>query len=209
MRPAVAGAALFPQAAVRSAGAVRDISDSSLIMRLTRGRGWIAVLGAMLVGIVALNVVSLSLTAGSGRLSVQIDELKTEISGLHAQIDERLSAGRVEAEAARLGLANPNPNEITYLSAGDGDAARLAHLLGTDSFLLAPSQPSSYPAPGTSYAPVRTPSTISAPTTTVAPTPTPATSGTAPSSSGSSSGTSSGSGSSSGSSGGSTGGVGL
>jgi uncharacterized membrane protein YgcG len=207
VRPAVAGAALFPQAAVRSAGAVRDISDSSLIMRLTRGRGWIAVLGAMLVGIVALNVLSLSLTAGSGRLSLQIDQYKQEISGLRAQIDERLSASKVEAEAARLGLANPDPKAITYLSPSDGDAARLAHLLGTDSFLLAPSLPSSYPAPGTSYAPVSTTET-SAPTTTVAPTTTPA--ATAPSSgSGSSSGTSSSSGSSSGSSGSSTGGVGL
>jgi hypothetical protein len=202
VRPAMAGAALFPQAAVRSAGAVRDLSDSSLIMRLTRGRGWIAVLGAMLVGIVALNVISLSLTAGSGRLSLQIDELKTEISGLHAQIDERLSASKVEAEAARLGLANPDPKAITYLSASDGDAARLAHLLGTDSFLMAPSQPSSYPAPGTSYAPVSTSSTP-APTTTVAPTTTSA--ATAPSTSG----TSSSSGSSSGSSGSTTGGVGL
>jgi uncharacterized membrane protein YgcG len=209
MRPAVAGAALFPQAAVRSAGAVRDISDSSVIMRLTRGRGWIAVLGAMLVGIVALNVLSLSLTAGSGRLSLQIDELKTEISGLHAQIDERLSASRVEAEASRLGLAVPDPKAITYLDASDGDAARLAHLLGTDSFLMAPSLPSSYPAPGTSYAPVST-SSPTPQTTTVAPTTTSATSVTAPSSgSGSSSGTSSGSGSSSGSSGSSTGGVGL
>ncbi len=211
VRPAVAGAALFPQAAVRSAGAVRDFSDSTLIMRLTRGRGWIAVLGAMLVGIVALNVISLSLTAGSGRLSLQIDELKTEISGLHAQIDERLSAERVEAEASRLGLAVPDPKAITYLSASDGNAARLAHLLGTDSFLMAPSLPSSYPAPGTSYAPVSTSSP--APTTTVAPTTTtPA--ATVPSAgsgstSGTSSGTSSGSGSSSGSSGGSTGGVGL
>ena len=35
-------------------------------MRLTRGRGWIGVLGALLVGIVALNVLSLSLSAGSG-----------------------------------------------------------------------------------------------------------------------------------------------
>jgi hypothetical protein len=157
----------------------------------------------MLVGIVALNVISLSLTAGSGRLSLQIDELKTEISGLHAQIDERLSAGKVEAEAARLGLANPDPKAITYLSASDGDAARLAHLLGTDSFLMAPSQPSSYPAPGTSYAPVSTSSTP-APTTTVAPTTTPAAT---PPSSGS--GTSSSSGSSSGSSGSTTGGVGL
>ena len=209
MRPAVAGAALFPQAAVRSAGAVRDISDSSLIMRLTRGRGWIAVLGTMLVGIVALNVVSLSLTAGSGRLSLQIDELKTEISSLHAQIDERLSAGRVEGEATRLGLANPDPKAISYLDAGDGDAARLAHLLGTDSFLMAPSLPSSYPAPGTSYAPVSTSSTPSQ-TTTVAPTTTPTTSGTSSTStSGTSATSTSGTSSTSGSSGSSTGGVGL
>jgi outer membrane murein-binding lipoprotein Lpp len=208
MRPAVAGAALFPQAAVRSAGAVRDISDSNLIMRLTRGRGWIAVLGTMLVGIVALNVVSLSLTAGSGATSLQIDELKTEISALHAQIDQKLSAERVEAEAARLGLANPNPNQITYLNASDGDAARLAHLLGTDSFLMAPSQPSSYPAPGTSYAPVSTSATPQQ-TTTVAPTTT--TAAPTSSTSGSSTGTSStsSSGSSSGSSGSTTGGVGL
>jgi hypothetical protein len=214
MRPAVAGAALFPQAAVRSAGAVRDFSDSNLIMRLTRGRGWIGVLGTLLVGIVALNVLSLSLTAGSGGRSLQIDELKTEISSLHAQIDERLSAAKVEAEASRLGMANPNPNQIDYLSAEDGSAERLAHLLGSDGFLLAPSLPSSYPAPGTSYAPVDTSSTT-APTTTVAPTTTPV--ATAPSSSGTtsgttsgtSSGTSSGSGSSSGSSSSSTGGVGL
>jgi uncharacterized membrane protein YgcG len=205
VRPAVAGAALFPQAAVRSAGAVRDISDSSLIMRLTRGRGWIAVLGALLVGIVALNVISLSLTAGSGGRSLQIDELKTEISALHAQIDERLSASRVEAEASRLGMANPDPKAITYLNASGGSAERLAHLLGTDSFLSTPSLPSSYPAPGTSYAPVSTSSTPSQ-TTTVAPTPTPSTSGT---SSTSSSGSSSGTSSSSGSSGSTTGGVGL
>jgi hypothetical protein len=185
-------------------------------MRLTRGRGWIGVLGALLAGIVALNVLSLSLTAGSGGRSLQIDELKSEISSLHAQIDERLSASRVEAEASRLGMQNPNPNLINYLSADDGSAQRLAHLLGTDGFLLAPSLPSSYPAPGTSYAPVGTStSSTTAPTTTVSPTTTPA--ATAPSSSGTTSGTSSGttsgtssgSGSSSGSSSSSTGGVGL
>lgn len=205
----MAGAALFPQAAVRSAGAVRDFSDSSLIMRLTRGRGWIAVLGALLVGIVALNVISLSLSAGSGQTSLQIDELKTEVSALRAQIDERLSSSRVEAEAARLGLAVPDPKAITYLSANDGDAARLAHLLGTNSFLLAPSVPSSYPADGVSYA---TPASgPTATTTTTAPTSTTTTTSTAttPSSSGSTSGTSTGSGAPTVSSGGSTGGVGL
>jgi hypothetical protein len=214
MRPAVAGAALLPQAAVRSAGAVRDISDSSLIMRLTRGRGWIAVLCALLGGIVALNVASLSLNAGAGATSLQIDELKTQISGLHAQIDERLSAGRVEAEASRLGLAVPDPKAITYLSANDGSAERLAHLLGTDGFLLAPSLPSSYPANGESYAPVSTSSTPTSTTTTSSSPTTPTTdttaTGTAPSTdSGSTSGTSAGSESSSGSSSSSTGGVGL
>jgi hypothetical protein len=231
----MAGAALFPQAAVRSAGAVRDFSDSGLIVRLTRGRGWIAVLCALLGGIVALNVLSLSLTAGSGRTSLQIDALKTEVSSLRAQIDERLSAVKVEAEAARLGLANPDPRAITFLSAANANAARLAHLLATDSFLLAPSQPSSYPAPGTSYAPV--PTTATGPTTTtttatVTPTtvtPTTETTSSAPTttttgtgggasgggasgggaSGGGASGSDASSGSSSGSSGAVTGGVGL
>ncbi len=215
----MAGAALFPQAAMRSAGAVRDFSDSSLIVRLTRGRGWIAVLCALLGGIVALNVLSLSLTAGSGRTSLEIDELKTQVSGLQAQIEEKLSASKVEAEALRLGLANPDPKAITFLSASDADAGRVAHLLATDGFLLAPSLPSSYPAPGTSYAPIpttsptttttattpRTTPTTAAPTTTVPPSTAQAPSG---ASATSGSGTST-SGTSGGSSTATTGGVGL
>jgi hypothetical protein len=214
VRPAMAGAALVPQAAVRSVGAVRDISDSGLIMRLTRGRGWIAVLCTLLGGIVALNVISLSLTAGSGRDSLQISQLQTDISALQAQIDERLSAARVENEAARLGLAVPDPKAITYLDAHAGDAERLAHLLGSGGFLLAPSQPSSYPTGGQTYAPVSvssTPSTTTSTTTSSSTSstsaPAPATTTVAPTASrGSSSGSGSGS---SGSSGGSTGGVGL
>ena len=216
IRPAMAGAALFPQAAMRSAGAVRDLSDSGLIVRLTRGRGWIAVLCALLGGIVALNVLSLSLTAGSGRVSLQIDELRTQVSGLQAQIEERLSASKVEAEAVRLGLANPDPKAITFLRASDADARRVAHLLATDGFLLAPSLPSSYPEPGTSYAPVATTSpattataettTAAPPATTVPPSSAPAPSGEATGTSGSDTSTS---GASSGSSTSSTGGVGL
>jgi hypothetical protein len=214
----MAGAALFPQAAMRSAGAVRDFSESGLIVRLTRGRAWIAVLCTLLGGIVALNVLSLSLTAGSGRTSLQIDELKTKVSSLQAQIEEKLSAVKVEQEAVRLGLANPDPQTITFLRANDADAGRVAHLLATDGFLLAPSQPSSYPAPGTSYAPVPTTAadtgttpettTDSAPTTTVAPSAEPTTSSGASGAS-AGTGTSTGSGTSSGSAPSTTGGVGL
>jgi hypothetical protein len=213
----LAGAALFPQAAMRSAGAVRDFSDSGLIVRLTRGRGWIAVLCVLLGGIVALNVLSLSLTAGSGQTSLRIDALKTEVSSLQAQIEEKLSAVKVEAEAVRLGLANPDPKAITFLTAKQANAERVAHLLATDGFLLAPSQPSSYPAPGTSYAPVPTSAapatttpettTSASDTTTVPPAAAPTTSGASGTTAGS--GTSTGSDSSSGSSTPTTGGVGL
>jgi hypothetical protein len=186
VKPAVAaGAALLPQAAVRGVGAVRDISDSGLIVRLTRGRGWIAVLCVLLGGIVTLNVLSLSLNAGSGRLAIQIDDLKTQVSTLRGQIDERLSASRVEAEAARLGLAVPDPEAISYSSASNGDAERLANLLATDSFLTAPSQPSSYPTGGSTYAlpaPASPATTTVAPSTTTTTTPTPS-SGSDPSSS--------------------------
>ena len=153
---------------MRSAVAVRDLSDSSLIVRLTRGRGWIAVLCALLVGIVTLNVLSLSLTAGSGQVSLQADALKTDISSLRAQIEEKLSAVKVEAEAARLGLANPDPKSTTFLNASEADARRVARLLATDGFLFAPSQPSSYPEPGTSYAPVPVTTPTTATTTATA-----------------------------------------
>jgi cell division protein FtsL len=201
---AVAGAALLPHAAVGAAGAVRDLSDSSLIMRLTRGRGWIAVLCALLGGIVALNVISLSLNADAGRLGLQIDRLETQNSALRAQVAERLSASRVETAATTLGLANPDPEEISYLSAKDGDAGKLARLLSTGELLTEPSQPSSYPSAGESYG--LAPSSPTTDTTTTTPAPSPAPS--PPPSTGTSSGESSGTAPSAPSSG-TTGGVGL
>jgi hypothetical protein len=205
---AAAGAALLPHAAVGAAGAVRDLSDSSLIMRLTRGRGWIAVLCALLGGIVALNVISLSLNADAGRLGLQIDRLETQNSALRAQVAERLSASRVETGATTLGLANPNPEEISYLSAKDGDAEKLARLLSTGELLTEPSQPSSYPSAGESYGLAPSSPTTDTTTTTPAPSPAPTPPPTPPPSTGTSSGGSSGAAPSAPSSG-TTGGVGL
>ena len=201
---AVAGAALLPHAAVGAAGAVRDLSDSSLIMRLTRGRGWIAVLCALLGGVVALNVISLSLNADAGRLGLQIDRLETQNSALRAEIAERLSASRVETAANTLGLANPDPKEISYLSAKDGEAGKLARLLSTGELLTEPSQPSSYPSAGESYGLAPSSPTTDTTTTTPAPSPPPS----PPPSTGTSSGGSTGTAPSAPSSG-TTGGVGL
>jgi hypothetical protein len=134
-QPALAGAARLPHAAVRTAGAMRDLSDSGLIVRLTQGRGWIGLLGALLFGIVALNVISLSLTAGNGRIGAEIDAVERHNSALRAELAEQFSASRVEAAAAELGLAVPDPRDIHYLNASDENAEKLAKLLGTDEFL--------------------------------------------------------------------------
>jgi hypothetical protein len=110
---------LIPLAVGRTAGAVRALPDSGLMVGLTRGRAWIPVLGALLAGIVALNVMTLSLGASSGRVEQQIAGLEQEASALRTQLAERLSSARVEDEASRLGMVVPTPDQITYLDAGD------------------------------------------------------------------------------------------
>jgi hypothetical protein len=133
--PALAGAALIPQAAVSAAGAVRDISDSSLIVRLTAGRGWIAVLCALLGGIVALNVVSLSINATSGRVTQAIAEYERQNSALRAELAQGLSAGEVQDAGASLGMFVPGPQEITYVTSEGGDLDNLTRLLSGDNAL--------------------------------------------------------------------------
>jgi hypothetical protein len=184
-QPALAGAARLPHAAVRTAGAVRDLSDSSLIVRLTRGRGWIGLLGAMLFGIVALNVISLSLNAGNGRIGAEIDVVERQNSALRAELAEQFSAGRVEAAAAELGLAVPDPQDIRYMEASDENAEKLAQLLGTDEFLAGEFEPTGYPDSGETASYVPTDSDAS---TSPAPSPSPAPAPAAPASSAPSSG---------------------
>ena len=126
-QPALAGAALIPHAAVSAAGAVRDLSDSSLIVRLTAGRGWIAVLCALLGGIVALNVVSLSINATSGRVGLAIEEYERQNSSLRAELAEKLSAGQVEDAAAGLGLTVAATGDVSRRLRSPGGAARRRH----------------------------------------------------------------------------------
>jgi hypothetical protein len=190
-QPALAGAALIPHAAVRTAGAVRDLSDSGLIVRLTAGRGWIAVLCALLGGIVALNVVSLTISATSGRVSQAIDEYERQNSSLRGDLAEQLSAGKVEDAAATLGLAVPAPEDVTYLDSHDSDLERLANALGGDNPLstTSPSSGASYSGASSTSGPstpsysstapsaASTPSAPSAPASSPAPSTTPAPSG--------------------------------
>jgi hypothetical protein len=115
--------------AVGTASAVRNLPDSGLIVRLTRGRAWIAVLGVLLAGIVTLNVITLSLAAGAGRVDQGIQALDQENSLLRSRDAERSGAARVRHDAAALGLAAAPAAEVGYVRAGPSDVATAARRL--------------------------------------------------------------------------------
>ena len=122
------GGQLIPLA-VGTATAVRGLPDSSLIVRLTRGRAWIAVLGLLLVGIVALNVVTLSLTASAGHVDQNIQALDEENSILRSRDAQRSGAGRIRHDAAMLGLSAAAIDQIGAVHAGPRDAEIAARRL--------------------------------------------------------------------------------
>jgi hypothetical protein len=140
--PAVAGRAGFA-AAGRFGHAVHALPDSGLVHRLTRGQAWIGVLGALLVGIVALNVLSLSMTTASGETGAQIDELQRSNSALRSEIAETLSAPKVESLALSYGLSRPQADDITYLESKASDLVQAAKVLAGAVLAGTPWAPSS------------------------------------------------------------------
>jgi hypothetical protein len=112
--------------AVRTAEAVRQLPDSSLVVRMTRGRAWIGVLGLLLVGIVALNVATLSFAASAGKIDEQITTLEKENSMLEIREAQRFSTARVRNQGAQLGLAMPNTEEPQVIELGPDDVATAA-----------------------------------------------------------------------------------
>jgi len=130
-RPAPArrpGGQLIP-IAVGTATAVRGLPDSSLIVRLTRGRAWIAVLGALLAGIVALNVVTLSIAATVGHVDRNLQALDEENSFLRGVDAQRSGADRIRHDAAALGLSAAAVDQVGAVEAGPRDVETAAQRL--------------------------------------------------------------------------------
>lgn len=122
------GGQLIP-IAVGTATAVRNLPDSSLVVRMTRGRAWIGVLGVLLVGIVALNVITLSLAAGAGHIDQNIQALDEENSILRSRDAQRSGAGRVAHEGASLGLSAAAVEQVGSVDASPGDIETAAQRL--------------------------------------------------------------------------------
>jgi hypothetical protein len=116
-------------AAGRTAVAVRQLPDSGLVVRMTRGRAWIAVLGVLLVGIVGLNVATLSFAATAGQIDEQITALEKENSMLESREAQHFSTARVRNQGAELGLAMPNLEEPGVIEYEPADVATAASRL--------------------------------------------------------------------------------
>jgi hypothetical protein len=123
------GGQLIPIAVARSAGAVRQLPDSGLVVRMTRGRAWIAVLGVLLVGIVGLNVVTLSFAASSGKIDENIAALEAENSSLEAKVSRLYGPDRVRGEAATQGLSMPTEQGPQVITSSPDDIGRAAQRL--------------------------------------------------------------------------------
>ena len=115
--------------AVGTATAVRYLPDSGLMVRMTRGRAWIGVLGVLLAGIVALNVFTLSLSASAGHIDQNIQALDQENPFLRSRVAQLSSTARVHHDAAAQGLVGAATDQIQYLKTSPQDAVVAAQRL--------------------------------------------------------------------------------
>ncbi len=165
-RPRPQRSRIVPGAVGRTASAVSGIADTGVFVRLTRGRLWIGVLAVLLVGIVAINVLSLSFGATASRLGREADGLRRANSALRAQLAGRLSDLRIQGAAIRAGLVVPGAGSIRYLRVRPGDAARAARRLSHGDIALG-SPEAAVPTATALSAPTTVPTSTATATTTV------------------------------------------
>jgi len=113
----------------RTAAGVRHLPDSGLIVRMTQGRTWIAVLGVLLAGIVALNVVTLSFAASTGDIDENITALEKDISMTKNHVAAMYAIKRIRHEAGKQGLVMPVTEAPSVIKFEPKDVETAAHRL--------------------------------------------------------------------------------
>ena len=119
-----APARLVPLAVGRTAVAVRTSPTPGVIQRLTRGRLWIGLLTGLLVGIVSLNVLTLSFNASASKVGRAGRRARSgDLRPCARKItSEGASGERIATAATTLGLVAPEPGAARYLRPSPSDA---------------------------------------------------------------------------------------
>lgn len=168
---------------VHAARAGRSLPESALFDRLLRGRVWIALLGVLLIGLVALNVSLLKLNAEAGRNAEIAKGLRIRNAQLRAKVSRLASGERLQRAGRDMGLRMSIAGRVRYLSIGQGDARRAARALRLPGslgyFAFAPipepaplSPPPVQPAPAATTSPPASPNLEVTPQPTASPPPT-------------------------------------
>lgn len=154
-----------PARPVTSPGLLIRLIDHPWLERLVRGRAWIAIVAAALLGIVAMQVVLL-------RLGAQIGDATSTVNGLIAQNETtQATIGALEAsrqvarQAGDLGMVYPAPSAVTYLAVNPGDAARAVQMMRPPSTTVLASISSARRPSAPPVVPATPPSTTTAPKT--------------------------------------------
>jgi hypothetical protein len=122
--------------------ALGALPDLPVVDRAVRGRAWIAVLGVLLMGLVALQVGMLKLNAGIGTAVVRTAALERDNSRLQLMVDRMSASDRIRGKAAKLGMVMPDVRRLRNVSAGGPqDARTVAASLAGGAFADKPAQP--------------------------------------------------------------------
>jgi cell division protein FtsL len=120
-----AGAAVArPALSLRLGRRAMRVGDARVLDRLVRGRAWIAIVAAALIGIVFMQVSMLKLNAGVSRAVTAADTLERQNSTLRADITKLDSGERIQDAATNLGMVTPAAGDVRYLDAAGASAAR-------------------------------------------------------------------------------------
>jgi cell division protein FtsL len=131
---------------------------------LLTGRGWIALVGLLLAGIVFFNVDLLQMNREITQMAERAAQIKRENDRLRHDYARLASSERIQEAAAELGLVLPAPGEVRYLESNPRIDARNAskRIIAPDAVAPALEAPTPAPETGTTMPPT----TGTPPTTT-------------------------------------------
>ncbi len=155
----------------------RALADSRFLDRLIRGRLWIPIVAAGLMGIVFMQVSMLKLNAGIGRAVQSAATLERQNTNLRAAVSGMESGTRIDDAARHLGMVVPADGSTHYVTAAVRGLATAAaqHMTSADAEAIARSKAATALAAGqttgaalTTGAAVTQTAAATAPTTTTA-----------------------------------------
>jgi hypothetical protein len=159
MVAAPAGAALPRRGNTGFFARVRALPEHRVVDRLLRSRLWIWALGALLGGIVTMQVSLLKLNSGISRAVETTTTLERQNADIEAAIARLSSPDRIATGAQTLGMDMPAAGAVSYLRPGPRDAQRAVQRMEPPSEAAAALLANGGVEPGSLAAPSATPAT--------------------------------------------------